>query len=118
MPSDKPASISAYIAALPESSRPIAEILCQTIRLAAPACVETVKYGIPTFKIGNRSLIYFGVWKKHIGLYPIYRGTDAFEAEIAPYRVKTDTVQFFLSEPMPLELIARIVESQLANLRS
>ena len=118
MPAEKPASIAVYIATLPETSRPIAEILCQIIRRAAPECVEAVKYGIPTFRIGKKSLVYFGVWKKHVGLYPIYRGTDAFEAEIAPYRAKTDTVQFPLNKPMPLELITRIVESQLASLRS
>lgn len=118
MPTGTVSSIADYIIALPEAVRSIAEAIRQTIRNAAPESVEDVKYGIPTFKIGDRSIIYFGVWKKHVGLYPIYRGTDAFEAGISPYRVKTDTVQFSLGAPMPLELIARIVESQLAHMRS
>lgn len=118
MADDRPASISDYIAALPEAVRPVAEAIRRTIGDAAPGSVEGVKYGIPTFKIDGRSIIYFAVWKKHVGLYPIYRGTEAFEARISPYRAKKDTVQFSLGAPMPLELISGIVESQLASRRS
>lgn len=112
------ADIADYILALPEAARDVAEAIRQTIRDAAPGSVESVKYGIPTFKIDGRSIIYFAVWKKYVGLYPIYRGTEAFEARISPYRAKKDTVQFSLRAPMPLELITSIVESQLANRRS
>ncbi len=112
MPAEKHKDIRDYIAALPEGSRSIAEAIRQSIRTAAPGCVEDIKYGIPAFKIGGKSVVYFAVWKKHVGLYPIYRGSDHFEAEIAPFRAKKDTVQFSLSKPIPYDLITKIVESQ------
>ncbi len=110
----KPESISAYIGALPTELQPVAERVRQAIRTAVPCCVEDVKYGMPAFKLDGHSLIYFAVWKKHIGLYPIYRGSVALEARIVPYRAKKDTVQFSLRAPIPYELIADIVASQLA----
>lgn len=109
-----PANIEAYIAALPEAVRDIAEKVRQTIRIAAPQATEAIKYGMPAFQIEGRSFLYMAVWKKHVGLYPIYRGDAAFEAAVGPFRAKTDTVQFMLDKPMPLDLIARIAQSQLA----
>lgn len=108
--------ISDYIATLPTDIRWLAESIRDTIRRAAPDSVEDVKYGIPTFSIDRKSIIYFGIWKKHVGLYPIYRGSDQFEAEIAPYRAKKDTVQFLLGKPIPYDLITKIVESQVSGL--
>ena len=72
---------------------------------------------MPVFQQDGASFVYFAVWKKYIGLYPIYRGTDDFEDEIGPFRAKKDTVQFLLDRPLPNELIAKIVHSQLTKLR-
>lgn len=109
--------ISAYIASLPVKFQPMAEGLRQAIRSSAPQCTEDVKYGMPTFKIDGTSIIYFAVWKNHVGLYPIYKGSSEFEREIAPHRAKKDTVQFSLKEPIRHDLIARIVKSQVLNLQ-
>jgi uncharacterized protein YdhG (YjbR/CyaY superfamily) len=109
--------IDAYIAALPAEVRPIAESVRGTIRQTAPDCVEAMKYDMPTFKVGDTPLVYFAVWKKHLGVYPVYRGTDAFEATVAPYREKKDTVRFPLDKPIPHEVLVSIVRSQLARLQ-
>ncbi|MCA0399878.1 MAG: DUF1801 domain-containing protein [Proteobacteria bacterium] len=108
--------ITDYIAGLPADVRPLAEAIRDTIRRAAPESVEGVKYGIPSFALAGRSIIYFGVWKKHVALYPIYAGSAQFEREIAPYRTKKDTVRFPLGKPIPYDLITRIVQSQLSRL--
>jgi uncharacterized protein YdhG (YjbR/CyaY superfamily) len=107
------ATIDAYIASLPESSRGVATSICSELSAALPGSVAAIKYNIPVFLIANHPIIYFAVWKKHVGLYPIYKGTEEFEHSIASYRAKTDTVQFALNEPLPLQLIAKIAQSQL-----
>jgi uncharacterized protein YdhG (YjbR/CyaY superfamily) len=109
-------TVDDYIAALPESSQAIAHELRRIITNAIPDCVETVKYDMPTFQVGGVSVVYFAVWKKHVGLYPINRGNPELEAELVPYRAKKDTVQFNLNLPLPDALIARIVRSQLDRL--
>lgn len=109
------ASIPDYISALPGDVREIAESIRQTIIGAAPGCAEGIRYGIPAFRIEGRTVIYFAVWKQHVGLYPIYRGSEALEAEIAAYRAGKDTIRLPLSQPMPLGLVAKIVYSQLSR---
>lgn len=110
-------TIDDYIAALPEAVRAVASSVRETIRNTAPDALESMKYDMPVFKKDGASFLYFAVWKKHIGLYPIYRGTDDFEDAIGQYRAKKDAVQFPLDKPLPNELIAKIVHSQLAKMK-
>jgi uncharacterized protein YdhG (YjbR/CyaY superfamily) len=54
-------------------------------------------------------LIYFAAWKKHIGLYPPISGDKTLEKAVAPYAGPKGNLQLPMDEPMPLELIERIV---------
>lgn len=111
----KPATIEAYIAALPQDLQASASEVRRIIRDVAPDAVEAIKYQIPAFQIAGSTFIYFSVWKKHIGIYPVYEGTQAFEDAIRPWRAKKATVQFAHSQSLPLEIIRHIVTSQLAQ---
>lgn len=113
----KHSTVDDYIAALPASAQTFATQLRQTILSVAPNATETIRYDMPAYSIGTSTFIYFACWKNHIGLYPIYRGDDAFEAELKPYRTKKDTVQFLYSNPLPKPLIVKILRSQIANLQ-
>ena len=104
-----PRSIDEYIAAFPHDVQEILEKIRQTIRKAAPAAEETIKYQIPTFTLyGN--LIHFAAFKKHIGLYPAPRGTEEFKNELSGYEGTKSTVRFPLGQPIPFDLITRIVK--------
>lgn len=110
-------TMDAYITALPASVQKFAVELRETILAIAPNAAEAIRYDMPAFSIGQSIFVYFACWKKHVGLYPIYRGDDAFEVEVARYRTKKDTIQFLYSEPFPKELVKKIVRSQLAKLQ-
>lgn len=58
--------------------------------------------------IRGRHHIYFAAWKKHIGVYPVYRSDDPIEAELAPYRDAKDTLRFPYSQVQLDELITRV----------
>ena len=45
-----------------------------------------------------------------MGLYPTPSGMEAFAGDLAPYKRGKGSAQFPLSEPLPVELIRRIVE--------
>ncbi len=105
----KPENIDEYIAAYPADIQTKLQELRQTIRLAAPAAEETIKYGMPTFTLmGN--LVYFGGFKNHIGFYPRPKGVPEFEAELAHFDGPPSTIQFPYTSPLPHDLITRIVK--------
>jgi uncharacterized protein YdhG (YjbR/CyaY superfamily) len=105
MTADKPTTIDAYIAAFPPDVRAILEAIRQTVRDAAPDAQETIKYDMPTFTL-NGNLVYFGAFKTHIGFYPPVEG---FEEELAAYSVGKGAIRFPLDQPVPTDLIRRIV---------
>lgn len=111
---DSPVDIDAYVATLPLERRAIAAEVRQVILSAEPRLTEAIRYGMPAFKLGGDTVIYFAVWAKHVGLYPIYRGDEVYEAEVGPWRSKTDTVNLPLNKPLPGPLIRRIVRMQIA----
>lgn len=67
-----------------------------------------MSYGMPAFKL-NGNLVYFGAFKNHISFFPTSSGIAAFEKELAPYKHSKGTVQFPIGEPIPFDLVKRIV---------
>lgn len=100
--------IDAYIAAQPAAVRPILQKVRATIAAAAPGASETIKYGLPTFVL-HSNLVHFGAFQKHIGFYATPTGHTEFAREFAAYESGKGSVQFPLAQPIPYDLIARIV---------
>lgn len=109
-----PKTIDEYIAGF---STDIQEILAKirlTIREAAPEAEETIKYQIPTFALkGN--LVHFAAFKKHIGFYPTPTGIEQFKDELSVYEGAKGSVKFPLDQPIPFDLISRIVKFRVAE---
>ena len=111
-------SIDEYIATFPEDVQAALQALRATIRAAAPDAEERISYQMPAFVL-NGVLVYFAAFKHHIGFYPAPRGIEAFQQELAAYEGAKGTVRFPIGEPLPMDLITRIVKYRVAeNLRS
>ena len=62
--------------------------------------------------------MHFAGYAKHVGFYPVPSAMTAFADELAPYKSGKGSAQFPLGEPLPADLIRRIVEFRVAeNLR-
>ena len=83
-----------------------------TIRKAAPDAEETISYRMPAFKQKKKVLIYFAAFKNHIGIYPPVKGDAKLMKAVAPYAGPKGNLKFPLDEPVPYELIERIVRSR------
>jgi uncharacterized protein YdhG (YjbR/CyaY superfamily) len=68
-----------------------------------------MSYAIPTFYL-NGNLVHFAGYQSHIGFYPGTSGIEAFREELKPYKSAKGSVQFPLDQPLPTDLIRRIVE--------
>ena len=103
-------TIDEYLATFPPETRRILEKVRRVIRKAAPGAEEAISYQMPTFKLGGRNLVHFAAWKDHVGLYPQPSGTAAFRKDLARYKWAKGSIQFPLAEPLPYDLIQKIVE--------
>ena len=103
-------TIDEYIEIFPQNVQSILEKVRQIILKTAPEAEETITYGIPSFKLNGRSLVYFAAWKRHISLYPVPLGDEAFQKELSPNVGGKGTVRIRLDKPFPYDLVEKIVK--------
>jgi uncharacterized protein YdhG (YjbR/CyaY superfamily) len=113
---DAPASVEAYLAALPERQRAALEALQRTVRAAAPDATEGISYGMPAFKDRGRILVYCAAFANHYSLFPGSKASiEALGDEAARYAAGKGTLRFPYDEPLPASLVTRIVAIRLAE---
>jgi uncharacterized protein YdhG (YjbR/CyaY superfamily) len=104
-------SVDEYMAGLPEERRAVMEQLRATIREAAPDATEAISYNMPAFRLDGRFLVSYEAYKRH---YSLFAWSDAMLEELGealrPYAVGKGTIRFPAEEPIPLELVTRVVE--------
>jgi uncharacterized protein YdhG (YjbR/CyaY superfamily) len=100
--------VDAYIAGFPESTQAVLTQMREIIKSAVPEAEELISYSMPAYKL-KRILVYFSGCARHVGLYPTASGISAFNKEFGPYKWSKGAVQFPLDQPLPVDLITRIV---------
>ena len=106
-------SVDEYIAACPEDSQEYLRQIRKLIHSLAPGAKEKISYQIGCFELNGKNLIHFAGWKKHVSLYPIPVGDDAFNQEVEKYIDGKGTLKFPLDESLPIKLIERAVKCRL-----
>jgi uncharacterized protein YdhG (YjbR/CyaY superfamily) len=109
-----PSSIDEYIRAFPRDVQKKLADLRSTIRRAAPDAVEKIAYRMPTF-FQKKNLVHFAAYQHHIGFYPTPSGIAAFRDDLNRYVTSKGAIQFPIDEPLPLDLVTRIVKFRVAE---
>lgn len=105
----EPNPVDDYIAAQPAQAQARLRELRAIIRAVAPEAIESVTYGVPTYKVRGTRLVYFGAAKRHCALYAT--AMDGFADELRAYQTSKGTVRFPLDRPVPADLVRRLVEA-------
>ncbi|MBL8228354.1 MAG: DUF1801 domain-containing protein [Bryobacterales bacterium] len=109
-------TVDEYIAAQPETSRPILERVRAIIRKALPKAEEVISYSIAAYRLHGRVVIYFAGWKQHYSVYPATaQAVAAMKDELAPYEMSKGTIRFPLDAPVPAKLIAKFAKLRAAE---
>lgn len=101
-------SIDEYHAAFPDDTRKLLDELRKLIKLTAPDAVEVISYNMPAFKL-NGILVYYAAHKEHLGFYPTSSPIRIFADDLAGYKTSKGAIQFPKSQPIPAELVTKIV---------
>lgn len=102
-------SIDEYISQFPLELQEKLQALRKVIKESAPDAKEKISYQMPTFAL-HKNLVHFAAYKNHIGFYPTSSGIEAFKQEISNYKSSKGAVQFPINQPLPFELISKIVK--------
>jgi uncharacterized protein YdhG (YjbR/CyaY superfamily) len=104
-----PATVDEYLAGLPDDVRLRLEEVRRVVHEVVPDAGERISYAMPTFTLDDLPLLHVAAWKKHIGVYPLPPLDPELEAEVAPYRGAKDAMKLPYAEPLPRELVAKVV---------
>lgn len=105
--------VDSYINGFPSDTQPHLKKIREAIRKALPEAEETISYDMPAYVLNGKKLVWFGGFKSHVGFYPGAAAVSAFENDLASYTTAKGSVQFPLADPLPVELITRMVKFRL-----
>ncbi|CAH0995999.1 hypothetical protein EMA8858_02127 [Emticicia aquatica] len=101
-------NIDEYVADFSDEVAALLNQIRQCIKEVVPNAEEVISYNMPAFK-QKKVLVYFAAFKNHIGFYALPSGNVAFQEELLKYKVGKGSIQFPLNQPIPFDLIKKIV---------
>ena len=84
--------------------------LRELVKAESPDSTEAYSYGLVGYKRNGKPLVYFGGFKSHVGFYATPNGHEAFADDFAKYKQGKGSVQLPLTQPLPVDLIKRVVQ--------
>jgi uncharacterized protein YdhG (YjbR/CyaY superfamily) len=109
--------VDAYLAGLEEPKRSTLQALRRSIRAVVPDAEECISYGMPAFRVGGKVVAGFAAFKNHLAYLP-HSGTVLADLDdaLSGYERTSGSLHFPIDEPLPDELVRRLVEAKLAAL--
>lgn len=108
-----PATVDEYIASFPPDVQAVLRAVRATVHRAAPQAEERISYRMPAlFQSGV--VVYFGAFKKHLGLFPPVQDSE-LRVRVEAFAGPKGNLQFPYSQPIPHELIAAVVQARLKS---
>ncbi len=108
-------TVDDYLAALPAGQRRVLTEIRDVIRAAAPQAEERISYRIPLYR-QHGDVVGFAAFKNHLSLFVTNSSVkDEFAKELEPFDIRHTTIRFTVDDPLPLELVEKIVRWRVAE---
>lgn len=108
--------VDGYINSQPEAQREALKAIRRLVLSVVPDVDESIAYGMPAYRYKGKRLLYFAAFARHIGFYPLPSSIENFKNDLLLYKQGKGSVQFPLSQPLPLALIEKIVKAKVAEI--
>src|SRR6476469_8856826 len=102
-------TVDEYIAAQPLLVQTRLGELRAAVLAAMPEANQVISYGIPSLT-ARGTMVSIGAAKRHCALYGA--ALDAYPDELKAYSTSKGTVRFPLDQPIPQDLVRRLVEAR------
>ena len=111
------AEVDGYLAGLDEPKRSTLEALRRSILAVVPDAEEDISYGCPAFRVDGKVVAGFAAFTKHLAYLP-HSGAVLVELgdRIAGYEHTPGSLHFPIDQPLPDDLVRRLVDAKLALL--
>jgi uncharacterized protein YdhG (YjbR/CyaY superfamily) len=111
--------IDEHLTALDEPKRPALEALRRSILDVVPDAEQHMSHGVPGFRVNGTVVAGFVAAKNHLNYFP-HSGEvlEHLQGELAGYEWAKGTLRFPIDEPLPDDLVKRLLGARIAETRS
>lgn len=117
MKMDEYQTINEYIANFPTDKQQVLDEMLTAIKSVVPEPGEKISYGIPTITYKGKNLVHFAAYDGHYAFYPGKQPLDEFKPQLTPYKTSKGTVRFPIDKPLPYDLIKKITNYRVAQVK-
>ncbi len=116
---DDAAMAAAYLKQLPTKARSGLRQLGRSILAAAPGAEVAFSYGMPAYRFEGRLLAWMAAFTEHSSFFPGASPIRALATELktSGYKTSKGTIQFPHGAPIPAELVAKLVQVRVDEIR-
>ena len=109
--------VDAYLAGVEEPKRTTLATLRRSILAVVPDADECLSYGMPAFRVDGKVVAGFAAFKNHLAYLP-HSGQVLADLgdRLDGYEHTSGSLHFSIDEPLPDDLVRRLVEAKLAIL--
>jgi uncharacterized protein YdhG (YjbR/CyaY superfamily) len=106
-----------YLATLDEPKRSTLQTLRRSILAVVPDAEQCISYGMPAFRVDGKVVAGFAAFKKHLSYLP-HSGSVLADLgdDVAGYTRTSGSLHFPVDEPLPDDLVRKLVEAKLRRL--
>jgi len=102
-----------YLARAPEPQRTTLVAMRSTIAGLVPDAEQGIAYGVACFKVDGKGVAGLGFYADHCSYFPMSGSiTSELAAELEGYTTAKGSIQFPSDEPLPADLVARLIEAR------
>jgi uncharacterized protein YdhG (YjbR/CyaY superfamily) len=105
-----PNTVDEYIAAAPKAAQGKLREVRDIIREVAPDSTESISYRIPFYSWKGR-LVWFGLFKEHIGLFIRPPVLEEHKSELKGYTMTKSSLHLPLDRKVPSGLVRKLVKA-------
>ena len=114
---DKPQTVDEYLAAFPANARTLLEELRSLSRGRVPEAEESLKWGSPAYSLDGTIMFVFAGYSQHANIVFTPGTRAAFADELAGFRTGKGSVQLPYTQPVPAELLGRMMAHRVREFR-
>ena len=108
--------IDEYLSGIEEPKRSTLTELRRSILAVIPEAEQGLSYGVPVFRIGGKNVAGFSAAKHHLSYLPHSgRVLGALSDELAGFAASKGALRMPIDQPIPPELVARLIEARRAE---
>jgi uncharacterized protein YdhG (YjbR/CyaY superfamily) len=105
--------VDQYFRSLPKESRAALDGLRKVIQAIVPNAIETISYGVPTFKLNNRMLVSYAGFKNHCSFFPGAGPIETHKDELKNFPISKGTIRFTPDRPLSPALVKKLLKTRI-----